>query len=48
MFAGEMLHQNRDRVRFGVEGDEEIFVAQLFHGAFSHTLVAAELATGFL
>ena len=48
MFPARCLTRMRYRVGFGIEGYEEIFVAQLRHRAFAEALVAAHLAAGFV
>jgi len=44
----EMLHQNRDRVRFRIERGEKVGVAKLRHRALAHALVTAHLAPCFV
>jgi hypothetical protein len=46
--AGYMFDQNRDRVGFPIESDEEVLIAQLRHGAFAHALVPVQLPAGFV
>ncbi len=46
--AGDVLDENRDRVRFGVEHDEEVVVFQLSEGAFGQALVSAHQPAYFV
>lgn len=46
--AGQVLHDDRDGVGFFVDGDEELLVGELLHGAFGELLVVPEYHEGVL
>ena len=46
--ARDVLHQHRDAVRFRIELEKKLAIAQLRDGAFGQTLVPAQRATGFV
>ena len=46
--ACHVLHDDRDGVGFFIDGDEELLVGDLLHGAFGELLVVAEYCEGVL
>ena len=45
--AGDMLDEDRDGIRFRIEGDQELLVRHLGDGALGHALISAKLAPDF-